>query len=223
MLGKLAGTLLVSVLDFHDLLGHLAGSDAGEGAVLAGSRRFAAVVEGELALVLEAEKVLLERRLDGCVEDLLSSSGEAGSGLRGLVLAGRGGAAEAASMLVGRAVLSSWKGIAQLQGAVVLDSDWSRLGCNHTVHDFLGHATLVDRLVPLNLASLGGVCSDFNRIQRFLMDLFMNCFQFSEIELVRKFNFGIVRRQSSKLALLVGAVGCSIILVGLLLAGATDK
>ena len=93
-------------------MSHLAGSDAGEGAVLAGRRGFVAVVEGKLALVLEAEKVLLERRIDRCVEDLLGGCGEAGSGLRGLVLAGRCGGAEATSLLVGRAVLGSWKGIA---------------------------------------------------------------------------------------------------------------
>ena len=112
MLRELTGALLVSVLDFHHLVGHLAGSDAGEGAVLAGRRGFAAVVEGKLTLVLESEKVLLERRFDRCVEDLLGGCGEAGSRLRGLVLAGRGGAAEATSVLVGRAVLGSWKGIA---------------------------------------------------------------------------------------------------------------
>lgn len=100
------------MLDFHHLLGHLAGSDASEGAVIGGRRGFATVVESEFTLVLESEKVLMERRFDRCVEDLLSSCREAGSGLRGLVLAGRGGAAEAASVFVGRAVLSSWKGIA---------------------------------------------------------------------------------------------------------------
>ena len=112
LMRKLTGALLLSVLDFDRLLGHLAGSDASEGAVIGGRRRFAAVVEGEFTLVLESEKVLLERRFDRCVEDVLCSRREAGSGLRGLVLAGRGGAAEATSVFVGRAVLSSWKRIA---------------------------------------------------------------------------------------------------------------
>ena len=173
------------MLDFQYLLSHLAWSDAGERAVLGGRGRLCAVIKSELSLVPKSEEVLLKRRLNGAIQHVLSSRCKARSRCRGLVLASGRGAAEASPVLLSGALFGALRRVAELQGAVVLDSERSRLRSNHAVYHFLGHAVLVDGLVPLNLAlTCSTSTSDFDGIERSLLYLLVDGFELSKIELV---------------------------------------